>query len=200
LSVAREPFVARLAADAAPREVDAHELAFGLEDALLRDQRIGEQPLERFSLLDCRFERCDLAGLEAREASWARVEITGSRLTGATLAGARLQDVAFRDCRMDLTSFAGARLERVSFERCDLRESDFGEARLHDVRLHGCDLSDAYVADASCSRTELRDGSYEDLRGIAGLKGCSLAWPDLMALAPALAAHAGMRLIADEDR
>jgi uncharacterized protein YjbI with pentapeptide repeats len=200
VSVAREPFHARLDVDAEPRAVDEHELAFGLEDTLVRDQRIGGIALKRFRLLDCRFERCDLAGLEAPEASWVRVEIRGSRLTGATLAGAQLQDVAFRDCRMDLTSFAGARLERTSFERCDLRESDFGEARLHDVRLHGCDLSDAYVADASCSRTELRDGTYEELRGVSGLKGCSLAWPDLMALAPALAAQAGMRLIPDADR
>ena len=199
MSVAKEPFTARLAPDAEPREVDDHELAFGLEDTLLRDRQVGDLPLRRFSLLDCRLERCDLAGLQAREASWVRVAVTGSRLTGADLAGARLQDVTFRDCRMDLASFAGARMERVSFERCDLRESDLGEARLHDVRLAGCDLTSAYVADASCSRTELRDGTYEDLRGLAGLKGCSLAWPDLMALAPALAAQAGMRVITDED-
>ncbi|HEX4692636.1 MAG TPA: pentapeptide repeat-containing protein [Solirubrobacteraceae bacterium] len=199
MSVAKEPFVARLDPDVQPREVDDHELAFGLEDTLLRDQRVGTEPLKRFSLLDCRLERCDLAGLQAREASWVRVVVTGSRLTGADLAGGRLQDVTFRDCRMDLASFAGARMERVSFERCDLRESDLGEARLHDVRLAGCDLTSAYVADASCSRTELRDGTYEDLRGIGGLKGCSLAWPDLMALAPALAAQAGMRLITDSD-
>jgi uncharacterized protein YjbI with pentapeptide repeats len=199
VSVAKEPFTARLDPGAEPRAVDLHELAFGLEDTLLRDQRVGEEPLERFSLLDCRLERCDLAGLQARAASWVRVVVTGSRLTGADLAGARLQDVAFRDCRMDLASFAGARMERVSFERCDLRESDLGEARLHDVRFAGCDLTGAYVADASCSRTELRDGVYEDLRGLAGLKGCSLAWPDLMALAPALAAQAGMRLITDAD-
>jgi uncharacterized protein YjbI with pentapeptide repeats len=199
VSVAKEPFVARLPADAAPREVDAHELAFGLEDTLVRDQRIGGQPLKRFSLLDCRVERCDLAGLEAREASWARVVVVGSRLTGADLAGARLQDVTFRDCRMDLVSLAATRLERVSFERCDLRESDLMQARLHDVRLAGCDLSGAIVADANCSRTELRDGTYDDLRGIEGLKGCSLAWPDLMALAPALAGLAGMRVITDSD-
>jgi uncharacterized protein YjbI with pentapeptide repeats len=199
VSVAKEPFVARLEPDAAPREVDTHELAFGLEDTRLRDQRIGGAPLKRFSLLDCRLERCDLAGLEAREASWVRVVVTGSRFTGADLAGARLQDVSFRDCRMDLASLAGARLERVSFERCDLRESDFQQARLHDVRLVGCDLASAYLADASCSRTELRDSSYEDLRGIGGLKGCSVAWPDLMALAPALAAHAGLRVITDSD-
>jgi uncharacterized protein YjbI with pentapeptide repeats len=199
VSVAKEPFSPRLAPGAAPRAVDAHELAFGLEDSVVRDQRIGDAPLERLSLLDCRLERCDLAGLQAPTASWVRVAVTGCRLTGATLTGARLQDVAFRDCRMDLASLAGARLERVSFDACDLRESDLGEARLHDVRLTGCDLTSAYVADASCSRTELRDGSYEDLRGLTGLKGCSLAWPDLVALAPALAAHAGMRLIAGED-
>jgi uncharacterized protein YjbI with pentapeptide repeats len=199
VSVAKEPFVARLDPDVQPREVDLHELAFGLEDTLLRDQRVGTEPLTRFSLLDCRLERCDLAGLHAREASWVRVVVTGSRLTGADLSGASLQDVTFRDCRMDLASFAGARMERVSLERCDLRESDLGEARLHDVRLAGCDLTGAYVADASCSRTELRDGTYEDLRGIGGLKGCSLAWPDLMALAPALAAQAGMRVLTDSD-
>lgn len=194
---ARGPFAPRLEPDAEPRAVDAHELAFGLEDTVVRDQRIGEDRLRRFSLLDCRLDRCDLAGLVAREASWARVLVTGSRLTGADLAGARLQDVAFRDCRMDLASLAGARLERVSFEGCNLREADLGEARLHDVRLAGCDLSGAMVADADCSRVELRDGSYEDLRGISGLKGCSLAWPDLMALAPALAAAAGMRVLED---
>jgi uncharacterized protein YjbI with pentapeptide repeats len=199
VSVAKEPFVARLDPDVRPREVGAEELADGLEDTRLRDQRIGEGPLKRFGLLDCRLERCDLAGLQAPEASWVRVVVTGSRLTGADLAGAHLQDVSFRDCRMDLASFAGARMERVSFERCDLHESDFGEARLHDVRFAACDLTSAYVADASCSRTELRDGTYEDLRGIAGLKGCSLAWPDLVALAPALAAQAGMRVITDSD-
>lgn len=198
MSIAREPFIARLGPDVEPRAVDDDELAFGLEDTLLRDRRV-DLPLRRFSLLDCRLERCDLAGLQARDASWVRVVISGSRLTGADLAGARLQDVTFRDCRMDLASFASARMERVAFERCDLRESDLGEARLHDVRLSGCDLTSAYVADADCSRTELRDGTYEDLRGIAGLKGCSLAWPDLMALAPALAGLAGMRVITDAD-
>jgi uncharacterized protein YjbI with pentapeptide repeats len=199
VSAAREPFAPRLAADAAPREVDVHELAFGLEDTFVRDAFVGGTPLKRFSLLDCRFERCDLAGLEAREASWARVEIAGSRLTGADLTGARLQDVAFRDCRMDLAWLSGAKLERVTFERCDLREADLQQARLHDVRLLGCDLSGAIVADADCSRTELRDGTYEDLRGITGLKGCALAWPDLMALAPALAGALGVRVLTERD-
>jgi uncharacterized protein YjbI with pentapeptide repeats len=195
VSVATPPFVARLPPDAPAREVDVHELAFGLEDTHVRDQRIGDAELERFSLLDCRLERCDLAGLAAPSASWARVEVSGSRLTGADLAGAQLKDVRFRDCRMDLVSLFGARLERVSFEHCNLREADLVEARLHDVSFAGCDLSAAIVADASCSRTELRDGTYEDLRGITGLKGCTLAWPDALALAPALAAALGLRVV-----
>lgn len=198
MSVAREPFAARLQPDAAPREVDVHELAFGVEDTRLRDQRVGGVPLKRFSLLDCRLERCDLAGLDAPEASWTRVVVTGSRLPGADLSRSRLQDVTFADCRMDLVSLFAARLERVSFERCDLREADLVEARLHDVRFTACDLSGAIVADASCSRTELRDGTYEDLRGVAGLKGCSLAWPDLLSLAPALAGLAGIRVLGED--
>jgi uncharacterized protein YjbI with pentapeptide repeats len=165
----------------------------------VRDLRLPSAELRRLRLLDCRLDRCDLAGLQARDASWVRVVVGGTRLTGADLGGARLQDVTFRECRMDLSSFGGTRLERVSFERCDLRESDFIEARLHDVRFHGCDLSQAIVEDADCSRTELRDGTYEGLRGIGSLKGCALAWPDLMALAPALAHQAGMRVFTDAD-
>ena len=195
---AREPLPPRVAADRAPTAVTAEELADGLEGTVARDLRLPGARLGRLGLLDCAFTRCDLAGLDASESSLVRVELTGCRLTGGNAREALLRDVVLRDCRMDLASLAGARLERVTFERCDLRELDLHAARLHEVRLFGCDLSGAILEETDCTRCELRECTYADLRGIAGLAGATIGWPDAIELAPAFAAALGVRVSGGE--
>jgi uncharacterized protein YjbI with pentapeptide repeats len=194
---AREPLAPRLPEDRAPLS-DAPELDEGLEGVRLRDAALAGATLGRLGMLDCALERCDLSGVDAKSSSFVRVAITGSRLTGFAGGGALLRDVLVRDCRMDLASLAGARLERVTFERCDLRELDLGQARLHDVRLVDCDLSHAILEEADCSRTELRDCRYEGLRGIVGLRGTAVGWPDAVELAEAFAAALGVRVLGEK--
>jgi uncharacterized protein YjbI with pentapeptide repeats len=179
--------------------VEAAGLAEGLESISTRDARLPGARLGRLGLLDCAFERCDLAGLDITHSSLVRVEIAGSRLTGLAGSQALLRDVVLRDCRMDVAELRDARLERVTFERCDLRELDLQGTRLHEVRFHGCDLSEAILLGADCTRCELRDCTYRDLRGIEGLRGASIAWPDAMELAPAFAAALGVRMLEGED-
>jgi uncharacterized protein YjbI with pentapeptide repeats len=190
----REPLPPRLAADLAATEVAVEDLAEGVEGVRARDLRLAGARLGRLGLLDCAFSRCDLAGLDAAASSLVRVELTGSRLTGLAGTEVLLRDVVLRDCRMDLASLRDARLERVTFERCDLRELDLQGARLHEVRLLGCDLSEAILEDADCTRCELHDCSYTGLRGISGLSGTTIGWPDAIELAPAFAAALGVRV------
>ena len=191
---AREPLPPRLPADRAAVEVPPEDLAEGLEGVVVRDAVLSGARLGRLGLLDCAFSRCDLAGLDASASSLVRVELAGSRLTGGSFKEALLRDVVLRDCRMDLASFSDARLERVTFEGCDLRELDLQGARLHEVRLLGCDLSGAILEGTDCTRCELHDCSYEDLRGIGGLSGATIGWADAVELAPAFAAALGVRV------
>lgn len=193
-TTAREPLPPRLAPDRAPTDVAAEDLAEGLEGIVARDVRLPGARLGRLGLLDCAFERCDLAGLDASSSSLVRAALTGCRLTGCNGREALLRDVVLRDCRMDLASLAGARMERVTFERCDLRELDLHAGRLHEVRLLGCDLSGAIFEETDCTRCELRDCTYTDLRGISGLAGTTIGWADAVELAPAFAAALGVRV------
>jgi uncharacterized protein YjbI with pentapeptide repeats len=174
--------------------VSAEDLAEGLEGVLARDLRLPGARLGRLGMLDCGFERCDLAGLDAAESSLVRTTLTGCRLTGGNGREALLRDVVLRDCRMDLAALRDARMERVTFERCDLRELDLQGARLHEVRLLGCDLSGAILEGTDCTRCELRECKYADLRGISGLAGATIAWPDAIELAPAFAAALGVHV------
>jgi uncharacterized protein YjbI with pentapeptide repeats len=195
LPAAREPAPPRLAPDRAAVAVEPADLGDGLESVRVRDAVLAGARVGRLGLLDCALERCDLGGLVVADASLVRVAITGSRLTGLAGSKVLLRDVSFRDCRMDLASLADARLERVSFERCDLRELDLRDARLHDVRFVECDLGEALLAGADCTRTELHDCGYDGLRGIDGLRGASIAWPDAVGLARQFAAALGVRVI-----
>ena len=190
----REPLAPRIATDRAAVPIAPADLADGLEDVCAKDVALAGAHVGRLGMLDCAFERGDLSGLDAEGSSLVRVALIGSRLTGLRAGGILLRDVLLRDCRMDLATLAGARLERVTFERCDLRELDLQDARLHDVRFLGSDLSGAILHGADVSRTELRDCSYADLRGIEGLRGATLAPADAMELAPALAAALGIRV------
>jgi uncharacterized protein YjbI with pentapeptide repeats len=192
---ARDPAPPRLPPDLAAATVEAADLGEGLESVRVRDTVLAGARVGRLGLLDCALERCDLGGLVVADASLVRVEIAGCRLTGLAGSGVLLRDVSFRDCRMDLASLTGARMERVRFEGCDLRELDLEAARLHDVRFAGCDLGQALLAGADCTRTELHDCTYEGLRGIDGLRGTAIAWPDAVALARQFAAELGVRVI-----
>ena len=193
---AREPLPPRIPDHrATPSAIDPGDLAEGLEGASVRDARLAGARIGRLGLLDCRLDRCELAGADAKHSSLVRVELAGCRLTGLEGEDVLLRDVRISDCRMDLASLRDARLERVTFERCDLRELDLQGARLHEVRFLACDLSEAIVADADCSRTELADCTYTDLRGLSGLRGTTIAWADAIELAPAFAAALGVRVV-----
>lgn len=156
--------------------------------------------LERPELVNVALERCDVAGLVARNGRAARLHVAHSRLRGLTWAGGALQDVVvdtvtgsdvslrfstlqrvtFRDCTLPGLDLTETTLDQVRFERCALPAAQFHGAKVKDLRIAGCDLT-------GCT-------------GAESLAGASVHPDDLLTLAPSLAHALGLTLDDGEDR
>lgn len=205
---------------ATPAELDSFELGdaplagLRLERVTLRDD-LSERVAPDLRLQESRLVGADLSGIEAAGlvledvhvdgGSWsnartvrgrlARVVLTDVRATGLDLAEAELQDIAFRDSRLDLSSFRFATLTRVAFLDCRLEEADFHGATLSSVRFERCALTGASFENAACSRSEIRDCDLTDLVGAGNLGGVRMPWPDIVQVAGLLAVANGIAAV-----
>ena len=76
--------------------------------------------------------------------------------------------------------------------RCDLRAALLMESDLGEVRFADCDLRGLELFNSSLAGTDLRGNELDDLKGVACLRGATIDTPQLLALAPALAADVGL--------
>jgi uncharacterized protein YjbI with pentapeptide repeats len=146
-------------------------------------------------LTDAVVQDVDWANVRAPRTSVTRVELRVARLTGAELAEARLRDVTFVDCRLDMVGLRLARLERVVFRDCRMAEVDFYGARLTDVLFERCELREATLTGATLARCELRGCDLAGLRGAEALAGARLPWNDVLENAPLFAHALGVEII-----
>jgi uncharacterized protein YjbI with pentapeptide repeats len=191
----------------------ALEGGFVLEDALVTGAfeevraaggRIMRSRLDRVGLTGARLRSLTLTdvlapGLEASGADLSgavlrRVAFTGARLGGLQLVEAAAEDVLFRDCRLELTTFRGAKLRNVRFEGCILDEADFLGANLQAVRFDGCRLRRADFTSATLARVDLRGSDLDPVGDVAGLRGATIDSIQLAGLAPQLAHAAGIKV------
>ena len=153
-------------------------------------------PTELAELVDVTVVGADWAnsrpvrGLEAR-----RAELRGCRFTGAELAGAKVTDVTFDDCRLDLVNLRFAALERVVFRDCHMSECDLYEASLKDVLFERCRLREATFSAATLKRVELRGCDLAGLLGVEALHGARMPWNDVLENAPLFATAAGIEIV-----
>jgi hypothetical protein len=155
-------------------------------------------PLGADGLADAVLEGADLAGSRAVRGELLRCIFRGCRLTGLDWAEGDVHDVVFEDCRLDLAGLRHASLQRVRFTGCDLRELDLARARAEDVLIEHCDLRQADLSGLRAQRLELRGCRVDGLRGVEGLRGALMTWPDVLELAGPLAAGVGIVLLDEE--
>lgn len=159
------------------------------------------------------FERCTFRGVNLQSADLSRCRFVdcrfeGSNLSVARLAGAVLQDVAFRDCKLTGVDWAVAqRLACLAFESCVLDECAFVKLDLRDVVFRRCRLRGAVFAETDLSGADFRESDLTgaqflrtrlagaDLRGARGyvihpgendVKGLRASMPDAAGLVTAL--------------
>lgn len=169
-----------------------------LEESELRGVRLQPGELSAFALRDVVLSDCDLSNLHCRQGSMRRVEIHASRLLGFALTEARIQDLSVLDSAMAYASFARSKLQRVVFERAILRDASFMETRLQSVSFIDCELAGADFRGAKLEACTMRGTTLEGVNGVDSLGGLTMAWPDLVASAAALASALGIAAQLDE--
>lgn len=133
--------------------------------------------------------------MRAPRVSLERVEVRNARLTGAELAEARLRDVVFEECRIDLAGLRHATLERVVFRDCRMSECELYAASLKDVLFERCELREATFSGVTIQRVELRGCDLTAARGAEALKGARMPWNDVIENAALFAAIAGIEIV-----
>jgi uncharacterized protein YjbI with pentapeptide repeats len=150
--------------------------------------------LAQARFVDCTFEHTNLANLHADRSAMHRVRLTACRMTGLQWGGGALRDVAFVECRADLSVFRFTGFQHVVFEDCNLTRADFQNADLTGARFLRCDLTGAQFSHAKLAGTRFRNCVLTGLGGITSFAGAILADQDLIALSYTLAAGLGIEL------
>jgi uncharacterized protein YjbI with pentapeptide repeats len=148
--------------------------------------------LPRVRFLDCVVETSDLSNLAAEKGTLERVRVSGCRMTGLALNDGLVRDVAFTDCKVDLTNWRFARFDVVTFEGCNLSGADFTNADLRGASFTGCDLSGAQFHDARMTGTRLRGCELAGVGGVTNWDGAVVHPDDLLGLSYVLAASLGI--------
>ena len=162
-------------------------IAANISDARLVKINFSEANLEKFGIMDVVFSRCDLTATNCAEASWHRVKISGSRLSGLKLQTSSLRDVIFDTCKLDLANFRFSKLKNVLFKNCVLDEADFYNTELENVQFQYCSLIKTEFSSAKCKKLDLRTSDISSILGIESLAGAIIDSMQLIALAPMLA-------------
>jgi len=102
--------------------------------------------------------------------------------------------VHFDQVKLDAVNFRGAALIDVVFTDCLLREVDFGGAKLTRVRFPGCTFEEADFSRAKLADVDLRGARLHFKAGLDALRGATIDGGQLVELAPALAAHLGLKI------
>jgi uncharacterized protein YjbI with pentapeptide repeats len=164
------------------------------------DARHAGESFQRSRLVDVDLVRCDLSGCDFSESVWQRVRLVDCRASSIDLSQSTLGHVTFEDCRLDDANLRLARLHNVRFRTSMLGAADFIGAQIEDVAFDGCDLAGADFTSARGSAVDLRRARLDGLVGIGALAGATIAFDQLIGLAPALAQALGLHIDTDDDR
>jgi uncharacterized protein YjbI with pentapeptide repeats len=168
-----------------------------IDQCRYRNVTFAEVRLNRATIKDADFSRCDLANLRARESSMRRVTMNAARMTGFTWITGTIRDLTLDSCRIDLGYFSATKFANVVFVNCRLDQCNFADTSLSDVRFERCDLTGAQFSGASVADTRFSGCDLTGLSGVTSLRGATIATQDAMLLTGIFAEALGIT-IADE--
>ena len=169
-----------------------------LEGCHLKATDLSGSALDKAVFVDCLIENCNLANVRANGATLRRVRLSVARMTGFQWTKGILRDVAFDECRLDLSTFRFSELTDVVFTGCNLFRADFTNADLSRARFVDCDLSGAQFSHATLTGTRFTRCELVDIDGVTSMRGAVVEGHNLVALAHTLATALGITIDAED--
>jgi uncharacterized protein YjbI with pentapeptide repeats len=176
------------------READSVEFV----QCRFRSSNFSGSVLNQSTIRDCLVQTCDWANMRSEGATWTRVELNGSRMTGLTISDSSVHDVLFEDCRLDLSAWRFTYFDAVQFSNCNLSGADFTNADLRGAHFVGCDLTRAQFHQATMDGARFRNCVLAGIGSVTAWKGAIVHHTDLMALSYALAGALGIQIDSDD--
>lgn len=136
----------------------------GIEGSRITGSVLAGSKLPGVRMVDCCFDRADLAGATWNDARLVRTRLEESRLTGFDARMSELRDVVFHKCKMPESFLSETQLTRVRFEECQMPGLDLSNAKIHSAVINNCDARSLNLLGAKIEFLDLR-GSMID--GIA---------------------------------
>lgn len=157
----------------------------------LTECEIATSTVAALDAADTTFVDCDLTGRTIE--ALTRVAFVRCRLGGTDLGDARLCDVHFDGCVLDLASLRGAQLERIEVRGGRLEGLDLSGARLVDVSI---DASLAGVTLDGCrlERVDLTAADLSSVTDLTTIRAATISESQAVALSIRLARAAGLRV------
>jgi uncharacterized protein YjbI with pentapeptide repeats len=142
--------------------------------------------VERLTLTDAVFERCDLSGSLLRMSQLRRVEFRDCRMSGVVFADSVWRDVRLVGCKLDGAHLRSLDAERVEFERCLLRDADLTAARLRASALLRSDLEGVRFAGVAAAGLRLHGSDLASIRDADALRNAVIDEAQIVPIAGAL--------------
>lgn len=128
-----------------------------------------------------------------------RVSLVGCRLGGADFGDARIRDVTFEECVLDLASMRSAHLDGVAFLDSRIDELDLSRAELTDVTIRSAPMAGVALDGARLTRVDLTGADLAGVVEVASLRGAVISEVQTVALARRFAQLAGVRVASTDE-
>ncbi|HAA13403.1 MAG TPA: hypothetical protein DCE41_17605 [Cytophagales bacterium] len=117
-----------------------------------------EGSLAGYVFVDCTFQECDLSLVKLHDTALRAIVFRGCKMQGLHFdhVNAFLFEVAFAQCKLNLTSFYQVVLKKTKFTECQLEEVDFAEADLTQAVFADCNLNGASFDNTNLEKADLR--------------------------------------------
>jgi uncharacterized protein YjbI with pentapeptide repeats len=155
-----------------------------LDGAVLREAR----------LVDCVLEGVQAGALDVADSWWRDVVVADCRFGALTAYSSTLDRVRVSGGKVDFLNLRDATVSELRFERCHVGELDLGGARVRRLSFAECRLDRLAVTGAKLEDADLTGAELTAVEGLEGLAGATISEEQLARLAPAMAAHLGLKV------